>query len=169
MKYIKLFLFFIFLLFNSCIIPSDSMKTYINQSNHEGMIVGTICIENKRFDGYYFKIYNEISTGDFIYSDEIKILGSNSDHKIGKNKYYLFSIVKPKGNYKFSEIVLFLNTGYMQSTRSAELSLPFEIKENEINYLGEIKLNTRKGIFELNNQIERDRKWFKEKFPQINF
>ena len=169
MKYLKFLLIVIAFSFSSCVVPSDSIRTYINHNNSEGMIVGTICLENKKFDGYYFKYYNEISTGDFIYSGEIKILGGISDYKIGKKRYYLFNIVKPKGNYKFSEIVLFLNTGYMQSSRSVEISLPFEIKENETNYIGEIKLNTKEGIFELNNLIESDRKWFKEKFKKINF
>lgn len=48
------------LIFLGCATPSKKIKTTYNESNNEGMIVGTICIENKTFNSY-----------TFIYADDI--------------------------------------------------------------------------------------------------
>lgn len=144
-----------------------------------GMIVGTISIENRR---------NIVQWHTFLYANdsivkmideglrprygwrehEIVLKKRKGDFQEGDKWIYMFQILKPEGQYKFHSIELFLNSGYMQSTQSMRIDIPFEVEPGKVKYLGEISLNVKSGRVELTDKIERDRIKFK-KFPYIVF
>ncbi|WP_374542277.1 hypothetical protein [Flavobacterium sp.] len=184
---IKLLLFASISLMIGCVaLPSESMKTFMDSSKKEGMIVGTISIENRKkiAERHSFRFKREglpnILTSKLVDSLKINNVWENSynsivvgnssgDFKEDEKQVFLFSIVKPAGKYEFYEIEIFLNTGYMQSTWNMPIKMPIEIEEGKVKYLGEINLKVKKGELRLLNNIERDRIKFKEKFPDIKF
>jgi hypothetical protein len=167
-------------------LPSESMKTFMDSSKKEGMIVGTISLENRKTisatNVFFYKKDGLPRILSVKIVDSLKAIGNYKDNYDGividkekgdfieDNKWiYLFNIVKPSGKYSFYERYILLNTGSMQSRREIPMQIPFEIEEGKIKYIGEIKLNVKKGEIEILNKIERDRKIFKEKFPNIEF
>ena len=155
-------------------------------TKNEGMIVGTISLENRtlvpprKFFAYKAEklpFTENKKTIDSLaksghYEDfygSVVIQSEDGDFFDEKKAIYYFTIVKPAGNYHFYNLRIFLNTGYMQSTQLIPLNIPFEIEKGKVNYLGEIKYNVKNGTVEVINKIERDRLKFKEKFPEIKF
>ena len=166
----KYFSFFILILiFFGCSTASKNMqKTY---NSGEGMIVGTICIEKKIYNGYTFLYSDDIPSvndypneqGSFTYKYD------RADFKKRGNSYYLFTISKPKGKYKFFKIKIFNNSRNNVSTIEIPINMKFEIEEGKTTYFGQLNLNTKKKKYSVENQIERDRTWFAKKAPQIQF
>lgn len=174
-------------LFVSCsVLPSTYIKTELNPSKREGMIVGTVSLENRKSiaesHSLHFnkdgmpkeinkKLWDSLATTNSFndYYGSIYMKNSKGDFQEGEKWVYLFNIVKPAGNYKIYELELFLNTGYMQSSWKLPLEIPIEIEEGKIKYLGEINIKVKKGELQILNNIERDRIKFKEKFPNIIF
>ena len=160
-------------------LPAEDADAKVSDKKN-GMIVGTIAIESRR---------NIVANHTFLYANDsiVKMLDAGlrpkefkwSEHKISVSKrkgdfqegdkwIYMFQILKPEGQYKFHTISLFLNTGYMQSTQTIRIEIPFEVEPGKVKYLGEISLDVKSGRVQLTDRIERDRLKFK-KFPYIVF
>lgn len=171
---------------NGCVsLPSETTKTFMDESKKEGMIVGTISLEDRKSiaSGHYFYYANDSIKNKLALKEYDAIMAYNStkwkygiiirnsegDFTEDKKWGYMFTIVKPEGKYNFYEIEIFLNSGYMQSTWKIPINLPFEIEAGKVKYIGEINLKVKKGELNIIDKIERDRMKFKEKFPNISF
>jgi hypothetical protein len=162
----------LFLIISGCSAPSKNLKTTFNESNDEGMIVGTICIENKTYNGYTFVcIDSKPAVADYAnISEDLTFKNSPGDFKEKGKTYYLFSIVKTQGKYKFSKIKIFDNTRESQSQFEIPLNLAdFEIQKGKTTYFGQLTINTQEKKYTVVNQSERDKSWFNKKAPQIQF
>lgn len=171
MKTRYFFLFSLIVMFFGCSSPSKNLKTTYNPEANEGMIVGTICIEKKLYNIFTFNYCNDVpainnypnSKDSFTYKNSIGDFNENG------NVYYLFSVVKPAGKYKFFEIKIFNNMRNDPSTIKIPIDMKFVVEKGKTTYFGELKVNTQKKSYTVENQLERDQKWFAEKAPQIQF
>ena len=159
-------------------LPAENADAKVSEKKN-GMIVGTIAIENRR---------NIVTMHTFLYANdsivqmideglnpkfkwrenEITVSKRKGDFQEGDKWVYMFQILKPEGHYKFHSISLFLNSGYMQSTQTMRIDIPFDVEPGKVKYLGEISLDVKKGRVQLTDKIDRDRLKFK-KFPYIVF
>ena len=188
MKKISLLLFCFTNLFFSCApIPSSNMKTDMSHFKKEGMIAGTLSLEDKRLMSDYTLRYVQIESGasknrfsdmlnekktDFIYNPgEVKFGYSEGDFKEGDKDVYLFNIVQTAGKYRIYELNIFHNSGSQlnQYKHKVPVDITFEIEDGKIKYLGEINISIKDQETKLINNIERDRVKFKEKNPNIIF
>lgn len=168
-KYILLFL--VATLGIGCSTPAKRMQKTYNSGSGEGMIVGTICIEKKIYNGYTFYYADDVPSvndypneqGNFTYKYD------RADFSKRGNTYYLFSIVKPKGKYKFFKIKIFNNTRNDQSTIEIPVNMKFEVEAGKTTYFGQLTVNTKKKEYTVQNEIERDRIFFSKKAPEIQF
>ncbi len=163
--------------------PPNLLSSPIDNTKKEGMIVGTISLEDlKSWTSNITFIY----VSDTIIKDKknipIKDLSNFPNFSIegnmspfrgniqenGKN-IYLFSITKPEGNYIFFAIRQFLNSGYVQSERIIPLKYPFHIKQGKTTYLGEINIRLQASEAKILNSLEKDRKYFQQVYPHIVF
>lgn len=159
------------LFFLGCSSPSKNLKTTFNAEANEGMIVGTICIEKKMYNIFTF-MYSDDKPSINNYpnqKDSFTFRNSIGDFNTKGNTYYLFTISKPEGKYKFFKLKIFNNMRNDPSTIEIPLDMKFAIEKGKTTYFGELKINTQKKIYTVDNQLERDRKWFAEKTPQIQF
>ena len=171
---------------NGCVsLPSENTNTFMDESKKEGMIVGTISLEDRKSiaTGHYFFYANDSIKKKLAIKEYDAALNYNStkwkygiiiqnlkgDFTEDKKWVYMFTIVKPEGKYNFYEIEIFLNSGYMQSTWKMPINIPYEIEAGKVKYIGEINLKVKKGTLDIIDKIERDRIKFKEKFPNISF
>ena len=154
-----------------CSAPSKNLQTTFDESKNEGMIVGTVCIENKTYNGYTFA-YTDLVPSNFDYGNingEFAYKNSSGDFKEKGKTYYLFSIVKPAGKYKFSKIKIYDNTRQEQSTWDVPLEMNFEIEKGKTTYFGQLTVNTQEKKYTIENKLDRDKTWFNQKAPQIQF
>jgi hypothetical protein len=164
------FLMFGALLFG-CSSSAKKITSTYDASKGEGLIVGTICIEKKIYNGFTF-VYadDKPSVNDYPNESGNFTYKYDSGHFNEKGKtYYLFSIAKPKGKYKFIKVKIFNNTRNDPSRFEVPMNIKFEIEEGKTTYLGQVNVNIQKKEFSVENQIERDRSWFAKKAPQIQF
>lgn len=167
-------------------LPSKSMKTFMDSSQKEGMIVGTIALDNRTTISPDFvfrikkkglpsvltvKVHDSLkAAGNYQYNYGGIVVGKPKGDFTEDGKWvYLFNIVRPAGDYDFYQVSILLDTGYMKSTRDMPLTIPLEIEEGKIKYIGEINFNVKNRELEILNKIERDRIKFKEKFPFFVF
>jgi len=175
---------FLVILLASCDTPSDFIRTKFIPNKKEGMIVGTLCTKKKIFgpDLYTLFFARDTSITRLVSSKETFFKARDTrgkfsisagrykpDFKVGKEKIFLFNIVKPAGKYNFFELELFYNSGAIQSKEVIQIDYPFEIMEGETKYIGELDIDLNDYIIRLDNEIERDRKYFNSKFPTIKF
>lgn len=159
------------LLFLGCSSPSKNLLTSYDVSKKEGMIVGTICIKNKTYGGYTFFYTDDLqAVSDYPnLSDSFTFKNSAGDYNEKDKTYYLFSIVKPKGKYKFAKIKIYDNATNKIMKFDIPLDLKFVIEEGKTTYFGELNVNTQEKKYTVEDQKERDSKWFQEKQPLIQF
>ena len=157
------------LLVLGCSTASQKMQKTINTG--EGMIVGTICIENRTHNSYTFSYADDIpSVNDYPISQEsFTYKDDRPDFKENGKSYFLFSIIKPSGKYKFFKIRIFTNTSDKISTIDIPINMKFQVEEGKTTYFGQMNINTKKKIYTVENNIDRDRTWFAKKAPQIQF
>jgi hypothetical protein len=159
------------LVFFGCSTPSKKLQTSYSADKGEGMVVGTICIQNKIHNGFTF-VYSDDKPAVNNYPNEsgkFTYKYSGGDYQKKGNTYYLFSVVRPKGKYKFFKVNIFNNSRNDQSQFSLPMDVKFEVIEGKTTYLGQINVNVQKKEFSLEDQQERDKTWFAEKAPQIQF
>lgn len=147
-----------------------NFKTTFNETT-EGMVVGTICIENKSYSSYTF-VYTDAANGVADYanlSDSFVFKNAPGDFKEKGKTYYLFTIVKPEGNYKFAKIKIFDNSGESRVEFDVPIDLKFSIEKGKTTYLGQVTVNIKDKKFLIENKLDRDKTWFSQKAPQIQF
>jgi len=171
MKTHHYFLLLFILFFFGCSSPSKNLKTTYNAEANEGMIVGTVCIEKKMYNIFTFMYCDDKpSINDYPnQKDSFTFRNSYGDFNSKNKTYYLFSISKPEGKYKFFKLKIFNNMRNDPTTIEIPLDMKFSVEKGKTTYFGELKINTQKKIYTVENQIERDRKWFAKKVPQIQF
>ena len=172
----------------SCVsIPSSRMEKKMSSFKKEGMIAGTLSLEDKRSLSKYTLRFVQIQSGveknkfvdvfntkktNFAYNvGEIKFGYSEGDFKENGNDVYLFNIIKPSGKYRIFELETFHNSGSQlsQYSKRMPMDITFEIVEGEIKYLGEINISLKDQNVKLINNFKRDRMKFTEKNTAIIF
>jgi len=164
------YLSILFLTFSNCFSQLKNFKTTYNEAT-EGLVVGTICIENKSYSSYTF-VYTDAVNGVADYanlSDSFVFKNAPGDFKEKGKTYYLFTIVKPEGNYKFAKIKIFDNSGESRVEFEVPLDLKFTVKKGKTSYLGQVTVNMKDKKFLIENKLDRDKTWFNQKAPQIQF
>jgi hypothetical protein len=154
-----------------CSSPYKKLNTTYNPENNEGLIVGTICIEKKLYNIFTF-MYSDDLPGSTNYpnqKDSFTYKNSVGDVVQNGNIYYFFSIAKPAGKFKFYKIKIYNNMRNDPSTIEIPIDMKFNIEKGKTTYFGELHINTQKKSYTVENQIERDRQWFAQKLPQIQF
>jgi hypothetical protein len=170
MKLQNLFITLFSILILGCSSPGKKLKTSFNPET-EGMIVGTICIDKKIYNEYKFIYGENISSYNDIpnNTDEFSFRNDHPDYKKKGKTYFLFNIIKPAKEYKFFKLKIFNNSRVDQNFIEIPLYFPFEVVKGKITYFGQLTINTKKKIYKVENQLERDRKLFAKKRPQIKF
>ena len=166
------------LFFWSCAsIPSASIPTTFNVGENEGMIIGSISIENVKpiFNGYFLNFKqdsldsksrdNRIS----IRPEQLYKMKFKPDLFDGTKAVHFFGLRRPAGKYHFTVLELFRNGGMVISNTKIPFDLDFEIKPGEINYIGEVEFNYHLGQLRLNHKSERDLPILKDRFPDISW
>ncbi len=172
MKKIILFIAVAALLFG-CSTQKVNIPTDYNKENGEGMIVGTICIENKNYSEYTFVYCDDIpAVADYPNEkDKFSLQYAMPHFVVDKKAYFLFSIPKPVGKYKFYKVHVFDTTNQEVKQFDVPMNTKFEVVKGKTTYLGQINVNikTKDSDFSVSDQADRDRAWFAEKVPQIQF
>jgi hypothetical protein len=91
------------------------------------------------------------------------------DFKEKGKTYYLFTVVKPEGNYKFAKIKIFDNSGESRVEFDVPIDLKFSIEKGKTTYLGQVTVNIKDKKILIENKLDRDKTWFNQKAPQIQF
>jgi len=181
----RLLIFGIIFTILSC---ATSSSKYIPQ-NYErkagkGAIFGTFSIYKKpRFAGYSLQFSK---TDEFIQADTkndriyvtpnrggfVEKLVPDFEYDENIATYYFF-FERPVGDYSFTTLNVH-SQGYLNSTfYNVKVNLPFEIKEKQLTYIGEIIFDPsseNEGEFLIvKDEYERDVKKFKDKFVQTDW
>ncbi|WP_440906509.1 hypothetical protein ACMZOO_19250 (plasmid) [Catenovulum sp. SX2] len=94
---------------------------------------------------------------------------------------FIFSL--PAGKYSFYNFRLYQSNGYVNQNWSSKepFSIPFEVKPNFVNYVGEIKLSPLSsknflglevhdgGVWIISDEEGRDLEYLVNKYPEIEF
>jgi len=135
------------------------------------MVVGTVCIENKSYSSYTF-VYTDAANGVADYanmSDSFVFKNAPGDFKEKGKTYFLFTIVKPEGNYKFAKIKIFDNSGESRVEFEVPLDLKFTVEKGKTTYLGQVTVNIKDKKILIENKSDRDKEWFSQKHHKFNF
>lgn len=149
--------------------PYKKLTTSYNANNNEGMIVGTICLESKTYRSYTFE-YKDVLPSISDYGNvngQFSVRNAPGDFKERRKIYFLFTVVKPAGKYKFSKIKIYDNTRHEQMLFDIPLEMNFEIEKGKTTYFGQLTVNTKKKKYTVENKLDRDKTWFAQKLPQI--
>jgi hypothetical protein len=171
MKNLRLIIVFTVVFFYGCSTPSKNLISTYNIENNEGMIVGTICLEKKMYNIFSFYYCDDLTSVNNYpnFKDWFTYKNSIGDFNENGNVYYLFTIPKTAGKYKFYKIKIYNNMRNDPSTIEIPIDMKFNIEKGKTTYFGELKVNTSKKSYTVENQIERDRTWFAKKAPLIQF
>lgn len=153
-----------------CSGPAKKLKTSFN-SESEGMVVGTICLEKKMyniFSFYYCDDKPSINNYPNL-QDSFTYRNSVGDFNKKGNVYYLFSVTKPAGKYKFFKIKIYNNMRNDPNIIEIPVDMKFEVEKGKTTYFGEMHINAKTRKTSVNNEIERDRQWFAKKLPTVKF
>lgn len=173
--------FFCFLIISTACarLPSKKIPTEFNSESGNGLITGTISIENKRpYFNAYTVSYKEVGTKNasaiIITPEQIVKFKLIPDFFDENRAVYLFSFEKPVGDYEFFRLGFFVNSGsamYQRTIESSDFSLPFHSKSGEITYVGEIVIDSkdRTRYQEVNDKFDRDITALIAKFPSIDW
>ena len=158
-------------------------KTVDTSKVATGIIIGSISLENRKriVESRWFYFSNESIDHKIKYQEwkrgrgaDVKrkycvmITNSKPEYKIGKTKVYFFKIEQPIGDYKFYEIMSFLNSGYMQSAWVMNINVPFKIEENKTTYIGNFIFNEKGQTFKVNNNFKEDSTRFAKNYPKFD-
>lgn len=155
--------------------PSALIPPSFAPNATNGMIVGTIAIENQKplYNQYFFH-YSK----DGVYTLSTEKMVTVRPEQLAKMKFkpdfydnnkavYYFSITENQGKYQFTTLRLHTNMGYIQSQSKLPLYAPFEIEKGKVKYIGELYYNSATGALEISDQRERDISKFKENYPGL--
>ncbi|MDR0227659.1 MAG: hypothetical protein LBI72_01110 [Flavobacteriaceae bacterium] len=165
------------LILSSCATtPANKIPEIFMNNNVEGMIVGTISIEDRRpIFNQYFLHYdlegeNNVSMWRMITirPEQIIRLKLHPDFRDGGKAVYLFSVKATAGDYHFSKMRLHDNGGSLyQRSYNIPINFPFKIEPGKVKYFGEIYLDFKGDVLMLSNKKERDLKYFEQRFPGL--
>ena len=155
--------------------PSTLIPQSFSPKSEQGVIVGTIAIENEKpiFNQYFF---HYVDIKDFkIGINKMIIVRPEQTIKMkfvpdfidGKKAVYYFSITQNPGDYEFTVLRLHANGGFIQSEAHVPMEIPFKVEKGKVKYLGEIYFNYNLGILQLMDKKERDIQKFNEKYPNL--
>jgi len=159
------------LVLSGCSGPKVKIQETYNKDAGEGMVVGTLCIENKNYTDYTFKYSDDVpSINDYPNDSNMFTIQYGMPHfVVNKKAYFLFSIVKPAGKYKYYRVQALNYVGQEVKKLDVDMDIKFDVVPGKTTYLGQINVNVDKKEFSVEDQIERDRTWFAKKVPQIQF
>lgn len=152
-------------------LPSKDIPQNFNPDSNEGMVIGAVTIQNEKpiFNGYTFFYSGQSKRGMInICPEQTVKMKFKPDFFDNDKAVYYFSISAVPGTYKFYELSLFSNGGFMQSTKWIPLDIDFEIEKGKVKYIGEIYVNYNKEIYQLRDNKNRDLPKLKEIFPSLN-
>lgn len=171
-KIIYLFLF-------SIIISCGGEKIMIREAaKGNGYIIGTFTLldEKPRYNGYGLEYKPEGKKIGLLDSYHKVWIQKNLPHiKIGNKRVYLFLKEHKAGNYEFFNYDLFTNLGFSQSSikSKTEFSIPFNVQEGSINYIGDFTFyptsNENGNFFVISDKFDQDLSKFKERYPRKNW
>ncbi|MHC0445024.1 hypothetical protein ACWA1F_06410 [Flavobacterium sp. 3-218] len=186
---IKVFLVVLFMIqsiHSSAQLPSETMKISLSYPEIEGMIVGTIAVKNQN-NKKYKKVFSlkrchlpfkesRRATDSLrkkgvlsdIY-DSVTFSAKKCDFEQDGQSVYFFSIVKPRGDYRFYVLQIIGSRGFIAPVDLINLDISFSIEPGTIKYLGEISYDEKNGTIEVIDQRQRDQLVLKEKFPMLKF
>lgn len=98
----------------------------------------------------------------------IKINHGPYDFKDSNRYSFFFKIVKPVDKYLIDNLVVFRNTGFSYYQILSAISVPFEIKENKVTYVGDILIDDERGIVSVSNNFAKDSARLSERYPELN-
>ena len=168
-------------------LPSDNMKTEMSAFKKEGMIAGTLSLEDKRLMSSYTLRYVQIAgppsttrfsdmlnakTDDFVgNAGAVKFGYNQGDVQDGGKDIYLFNIVQPAGKYRIVQLDIFHNSGSQmyQYFQSVPMDITFDIEEGKTKYLGEINIAIKAQVVRMLDKIDRDRVLFRQRIPGVKF
>lgn len=184
---ITLFILTLTFIFQSCAVSTmqSEQMTFNSKTSKNGLIFGSITFPNPKpkFNGYFFRL-TCISTNSKVSKDnstEIQVRPEQivkMKHKgqLDNGLTYLFAIERPEGDYEFSGIRLFTNSGVAVLQRNDNLngfSIPFKVNKGEITYVGNINFNEdgdeSEKIITYQNNLEKDLGGIKMAQPYINW
>ena len=171
---ISLFILISIFIVQSCAVSGmqSNEMTFIPQTTQNGLINGSITFpkEKAKFNGYFLALSCKSKDGKNAKKNSTEI--NFSPEQIIKMKHkgeldngltYLFAIERPEGDYEFSGIRLFTNSGIAILQRNDNLngfSIPFKVSKGEITYVGNINFNEygseNEKIITYQNNFEKD-------------
>jgi hypothetical protein len=172
-------------LVQSCAAPAMSSEpiTFRPQGSQNGLIFGSMTFprEKAKFNGYFLglscksideKIARKNST-ELHFSPE-QIIKMKHKGELDNGLTYLFVIERLEGDYEFSGIRLFSNSGIAVLQRNDYLnnfSIPFKVTKGEITYVGNINLNEygseNEKVITYKNNFEKDLAGIKKIQPYV--
>jgi hypothetical protein len=155
--------------------PSQDIPQGIAQNTDEGMIVGTIAIENVKpiYNQYHFHYLAE-SQEDITTKQMITIrpqqtvsMKLNPDFNDQNKAVYFFSATVKKGTYYFT--MLRTNNNGLGYTNQGNIPLyiKFNIEKGKVNYLGEMYYNPTTNKVTISDQSKRDLPLIKQRWPYL--
>ena len=144
-----------------------------------GYVVGAISVKDvaPRFDAYQVKYQSSKEEPGYNYSS---VMGMQSAYMTWFSKefdpdvwfddvatIYFAQRLKP-GKYYISFFEKIEFSAYMETKHISEIYYPFEVKENEITYIGDFYYDSRFGdYFEINDKSARDIKEIDKIYPGL--
>jgi hypothetical protein len=180
-------LFILIFIVQGCAVSTmqSEQMTFNAKETKNGLIFGSITFPNQkaRFNGYFLRLTYK-STDEKISkknATEIQITPAQiikMKHRgqLDDGLTYLFAIERPEGDYEFSGIRLFSNSGVAILQRNDNLngfSIPFKVNKGEIIYVGNINFNEYGSesdeVITYQNNFEKDLAGIKKAQPYMNW
>ncbi len=186
MKYIGII--FLLLVFFNCASskqpkPIEPNPLIFSENSTPGLVVGTITFlhEKARFGNYIVQVTNMSSDEDVAKRNSTTITlvpnllwMAKHDGELDDGHTYLIVFKRMKGSYEINHIDV-NGQGYLTTFSSVykNFSIPFEIEEGKITYIGNLLIdefsgNSSYGIMHRNN-FERDMEELQKFYPNVKF
>ena len=174
MKFRILSLFLFLFTLNACIKqPYELYENQFTKGLQKGILVCSILTPGltRPIPSYYIRHLDS--------NESIRIYGKNTSSSqsmlsikksqadgIGPGIVKILEL--PAGKYELFTWDLFYNLGLVQSTTKPkrEFSMPFEVKPDTINYIGQLLVN--QGILYISDKSERDIKILLKSYPSLS-
>ncbi|VAW73484.1 hypothetical protein MNBD_GAMMA10-1255, partial [hydrothermal vent metagenome] len=169
------------ILLTSCAYPVKNVPTSYQLNNKSALVVVSLtisdeCAQGKGHGYAYFTEIRETNTRQ-TYSIAMQGFGNERDWErqesecsTDRDNYYgrLVSIELPVGSY---EIYQFEGiSGHSKSYGKNEISVKFSVRENSVNYIGNIHFHVaeKEIMYNVKNMFQRDIAYFQKKYPQFD-
>ncbi|MWB95409.1 hypothetical protein GON26_13650 [Flavobacterium sp. GA093] len=182
---ISLFILTSIFIVQSCAVPAmqSAQMTFKPKETKNGLIFGSITFpkQKAKFNGYFLRLIcksedekvSKKNSTEIQFSPE-QIIKMKHKGQLDNGLTYLFAIERPEGDYEFSGIRLFTNSGIAILQRNDNLndfSIPFKVNKGEIIYVGNINFNEYGGknekLITYQNNYEKDLAGIKKAQPYV--